>query len=324
MELSAYVAMASGAYIALLTRKPAMVYGWFVIFVAYSLIVRLSPEITGDMRVYYEAVTVWPPPLTLYTLREPVIWIGAPFLYFLTGDHVAMFLIIDILSGAIIIHSMRTLDDGDNRMLALAPTIICSYVFLLGQQNVLRQHAAFMIVLWALAARSRKQGGAIILFVASMLAHNATAVLFGYWFDVGCKGRRRFGPLITVVGVLLLGLLFPLLGKSRSATGLTTDYLYVALAAGVGLLTLYAESGRLSGARSSALLNCVAFLPAIGVLGSAQFERVAMIFLVLMLTDLYRHSRSLRIGEWEVAHLIFGILVVPVFVFPSALQFLTH
>ena len=322
MELIAYGTMAAGAYIALLTRERTVVYGWFILFVVYSLVARLSPEITWDMQVYYSAAETWPPALTLYKLREPVVWFGSSFLYYVTGNHVVTFLTFDILSGMIVIHAMNAVDDGDNRMLAFAPTIISSYVFLLGQQNVYRQHVAFVILLWALAARSRDQRGAIGMFVLSALAHNATAIMFGYWLDVGSRARRRSGPLITILGVVLLAILFPILRKSTSATGLTTDYLYVALAATVGLLMIVANVGRLSSTRSAALLNFVAFVPAIGILGSAQFERVAMMFLALLLIDLYRYHRSMRLEGTLVAHLAFAILVVPVFVFPSALTML--
>lgn len=322
MELIAYVVMAAGAYIALLKRERVVVYCWFILFVVYSLIARLSPEITADTKGYYHAAETWPPPLILYTLREPLVWFGSSFLYYITGNHLATFLTLDILSGIAVIHATKALDDGDNRMVALAPTIISSYVFLLGQQNVLRQHVAFVILLWAVAVRSRNQRGAIGLFVLSVLAHNATAVLFGYWFDIGSRARRRYGPLITVVGVILIGILPPFLRKSTSASGLTTDYLYVALAAALVLLMLFANSGRLSGARSAALWSFLAFAPAISVLGSAQFERVAMMFFVLVFVDLYRNHRSLRLEGSMVAHLAFAVLVVPVFVFHSTLRIL--
>ena len=322
MELVAYIIVAVGAYLALFTRERAVVYGWFVLFLVYSLIARLSPEITGDMRGYYYAAETWPPPLILYTLREPIVWFGSSFLYYLTENHVATFLIIDALSGMVVIHAMKGLDDGDNRMVALAPTIISSYVFVLGQQNVLRQHVAFVILLWALAARWRNQRGAIGLFVLSVLAHNATAVLFGYWLDLGSGRRRRYGPLITVSGVILLNVLWPFLRKSSSYTGLDTAYLYIVLALALGLLLVYTDTGRLQrfGFRSPALLNFVGFAPAVGFLASDQFERVAMIFLIFIVIDLYRSHRSLRLGGMEVAHLACAILVLPVFLFSSVLS----
>ena len=305
VELFAYIVMVGGAYLAVLTKQPAVVYGWFILYVAYSLIVRLTPQVIPDIRTYYEVVATWPPPLAFFTLREPVTWLGIPFLHRLIGSRLVTFLIIDVLSGMIVIHAMKTLDDdGDHRMLALAPTIITSYVFLLGQQNVLRQQVAFVILIWALAARSRHQGRALALFVLSVLAHNATAVLSGYWFDVGRRGRqRRYGPLMTVVGVGLIGILLPFLRKSWAATGANTAYLYVVLAGALGLLLLYASMGQRPAVGAGALANFIAFAPAVGILSSAQFERIAMMFLVLIVLDLYRHHRSLHLGANEIAHL---------------------
>ena len=40
--------------------------------------------------VYSEAMTVWPPSPTFYTLREPVVWIGVPFLHYLLNNRIAM------------------------------------------------------------------------------------------------------------------------------------------------------------------------------------------------------------------------------------------
>ena len=317
MELIAYLVMAAGAYYALVTKRPSSVYWWAVLFVVYSLMSRLSPHTTPDMRVYYQAAQTWPP-LSLYHLREPVLWFGS-LVYQLTGSQVATFLLIDVVGGAIVLYAMKKLDDGDNRMFCFGPTIICSYVLLLGQQNVLRQHLAFAILLWAIAARSRNQRAGLTLFVLSALTHNATALLFGYWLDVGDGKRRRYGPLVTIAAVIVLWLYFPVLRKSSSAIGLNTEYLYLLLAVGLSLLLMYANRGRMFDVRSASLWNFFAFAPAIGVLGSAQFERVAMMFLVLILTDVYRHHRSLRLERIGVAHLSFIILVLPVVLFPNAL-----
>ena len=181
MELIAYVVMAVGSGIALVARRPRVVGCWFVLFVLYSLVARLSPQTTWDMGLYYTSAETGPPPLGLYWLREPIVWFGSSFLYQLTGSRVVTFILIDIASALVVIHAMRKFDDGDNRMLSFAPTIISSYVLLLGQQNVFRQHVAFAILLWALAARARGQRSAVGLYVLSMLAHNSTALLFGYW-----------------------------------------------------------------------------------------------------------------------------------------------
>lgn len=321
MELAAYIVMAAVAYVVLLARNSRLVYGWFILFVVYSLVARLATETTWDMSVYFEAAEALPP-LTFYKLREPVVWFGTSFVYFLSGSHIATFLAIDILSGIIVMHAMKSLDNGDGRLFSLAPTIISSYVFLLGQQNIYRQHVAFALLLWAVASAARNRRGAIGILVLSMLAHNGTALAFGYWMDAGTTARRRYGPLITISGVMLMGLLFPYLRKSTSATGLATEYLYVAIVAALGLLLMYTNVGRLTRLRWPAMFNFLALVPAIGILGSAQFERVAMMFLVLLVVDLYRFRASIRLGDTVASHLAVGLLIVPVFIFPSAFSML--
>ena len=321
MELITFIMTAAGAYAALVVRKRAVLYGWFVSFVVYSLFVRVLPP-TLDMVAYTSAVTTWPPPLTPYTLREPIVWLGAPLLHRVVGSSVLTFLIVDILSAAIVIRAMDRLDTGDGRMWALAPTIVVSYVFLLGQQNGWRQQVAFVILLWSCAARTKSEIRALPIFLLSILTHNSTALLFGYWFDLARPRGRRYGPLITVAAVIAIAVLLPYLRKSSSLTGLRTEYLYVAVAAALCSIVLYASHGRLPHATMDGLRNFVAFIPAIVILGSTQFERMGMMFLVLMLVDVYRNHYTLRIGTVEVSHLVYAILVVPVFLFPNALGML--
>ena len=321
MELTAYLLMAAGAYVALITRERVILYGWFALYVVYSLVARIALP-TVDMVVYSRALAVWPPLLTFYNFREPVVWFGGALLHSLLSDRVATFLAVDIITAVSVLRSMKALDDGSGRMTFLAPTVIASYVFLLGQQNVWRQHIAFVILLWAIASRSRHQRRAILLFVLAFLTHNATAMFAGYWFDVGRTRGRRYGPLITAAGVIALAVLFPSLRKSFTVTGLRTEYLYVFLAVVLTLLVLYTSSGRLYAARSAALINFAAFLPAVAVLASAQFERIAMMFLILTLIELYRNRACLRLGDAEVKHGVYAILVLPVLMFPSALRLL--
>ena len=321
MELIAYVILAAGAYFVLVTRRRRILYCWFALYVVYSVIVRIMPP-TIDMVTYSAAMTVWPPRLTFYTLREPVVWIGVSFLHYILNDRIATFLIVDVLTGLIVYRALRDLDEGDGRMLFMAPTIMVSYVFLLGQQNVWRQHIALVILLWALASRIKNQRGAIFLFILSFLSHNATALLFGYWLDIGRPRHKRYGPLITLAGVITILFTLPSLQKSGVATALNTEFLYVALVSGIVLILLYANTGRLFGIDTPSIMNFLAFIPAVAILESAPFERVSMMFLVLIILDIQRRHQSLHLRALDVQNLATLLLVIPVFLFRSTRIFL--
>ena len=194
------------------------------------------------MTRYHEFAQDWPPFLNTLTLREPVFYFVYPVVHALTGNGTVTFLVFDLLGGVIVMRAMQALDDdGSDYTLALAPTIISSYVFLLGQQNVLRQHLATIILLWSLAARARHRRSAFPLLVLSFLAHNMTAVTLGCWWDAG-RTRHRYGPLITAAGVILIGLFLPVLGKSYlESTGMRTEYLYLLVAGILGLILLFSR-----------------------------------------------------------------------------------
>ena len=316
MELVAYTAMAIGAGVALATRRPVVTYAWFGLFVIYSIAARLSPDLTGDMRRYYETATNWPA-ASFYILREPVLWYGSAILYRLLGSEMVAFLAIDIASGVVVFHSMRTLDRGDHCMIALAPTILSSYVIVLGQQNGYRQYTSFVLFLWSIAIARRSRRSSLVVFGLSFFTHNVTAILFGYWLDAGRGKARRYGPWVTLCGVVLLSVLWPYLRKSSSYTGLDTSFWYVLLVGGLVSLLIFVRNGRFGqrGDKTSGISNFLGFAPAIWVLASDQFERVAMYFLILIVVDLNRQHLVLGVGRGVMALLSYLILVLPVFMF---------
>ena len=324
VELVAFFGVAVAAYVVLTTGARAGLSIWFILFVVYSLIARMPefPAFSLDMIGYYRVAGNWPPSLSFYTLREPVVWLGAPFVQHLMGSRVAAFLFIDITTALLVVRAMALLDDGSNRMLALSPTIIGSYIFLLGQQNVLRQHVALAIFLLAVASRIRHRRDAYWLFALSVAAHNATFVLFGYWHDVGRETKKRYGPLMTLAGVVLMGVSLPILRKSSSATGIDVRVLYVTLMIATILLVMYAKMRLTPGRDMSATANYMPFVPSMLYLGQAQFERLSMMFLVLMVVDVYRNHSRLGLSDNLVANLAYVILVVPVFIFPTVRVFL--
>ena len=315
MELIAYSAMAVGAAIALGTKKPAIIYGWLGLFVIYAVAARLAPELTGDMRRYYEAASRWPG-ASLYTLREPVLWYGSAGLYALIGSKFLVFLAIDLMNAILVFYSLKRLDGGDFRTLALGPTILSSYVVVLGQQNGYRQYTSFVVFLCSIAVMCRSRTISATLFALSFATHNVSAIFFGYW--VGSSGNRtlRIGPVITLAGVVLLGLLWPYLRKSASYTGLDTSYWYVLLVAGIVSVMIFVRNGRFpSYGGLNAIYNFLAFAPAIAVLASDQFERISMYFLILIIIDLNRNSRALRVRLGLIQLVSYSILVPPVFFF---------
>ena len=319
------MAVAIAAYATLMTRNRSLLVLWFLVFAVYAVITRLPevPTFSLDMKVYYRAAESWPPPLGFYTLREPVIWLGLPLIQRVTGGRVVTFLILDIVNALVLIRAMKLLDNGDRWMVSISPTIISSYVFLLGQQNVLRQQTAMVILILAVAYRMRSRKGAFAFFILSAVTHNATAVLFGYWLDVGRRNKAWHGVFITIAGVALMAVALPLLRKSSSVTGFDSRFLYIGVIGLTILVILYANVGFVRSSYFGLVANYIGFMPAIIVLGAAQFERLSMIFLVLLVVELCRTHHELGLKRYLVANAVYALLVLPVFLFPTVRVFLT-
>ena len=314
--------MAVGAYFALFNRSRKYIYSWVALFLVYAVAVR-SRVPANDMVNYVAAFGMWPPPVTVYTVREPVIWFGLPLMRFVVKDATFAFVVIDLVTCIATIAALRRLDDGSGRVLSIAPTLIASFVYLFGQQNVLRQHIALVIFLWAISYCVNSNGRATLFFVLSSLAHNGTVMLFGHWLDHRAKGRFQLGWLVTVLGVTILPWAIGLVGKSSSATGANSTVAYVGFWFGTGLAVLYSGVGRMVfRAPFSSWRNYMAVVPTMFILGEAQFERISMMFLVLIVVSLCRHYRTFRI-RWKVlVNVVYFALIVPVFLFPAALDML--
>ena len=272
------------------------------------------------MAVYYEAAESLPS-WRLYFLREPIVWFGSSLLYGMTKNATVAFAIIDVVAGLMVLWAMQEMDDGDGRMFAFAPTVLSSYIFVLGQQNIFRQHIALVFVLCALALRSKSVIASFAVLVGSFLTHNVTAVLGGYWLDSRQSQRPRKGLVLSAATVGMLVIAGPFIGKSATDTGIDTRVLYIGFSVALAVLVLYANLGLLKkfDYRTAALTNFVAFSPAVFVLSASQFERAAMLFYLLMIIEIYRNASALRVSERTVAHLAYFVLVVPVFVFNSVL-----
>lgn len=318
-ELAAFLILACASYVALRTRAHMAVITCFFVYVVYSIIVRSAPP-EADMVVYYETA-VSAPSWKFYYFREPILWYGSNILYRLTGDVVTAFVVIDIIVGVLVLWAMHSLDCGDGRMYALAPTILSSFVFLLGQQNILRQHLALVLLLCAIGLRSRSVVGGALLMLFSGLSHNVSTVLSGYWIDCSDEKGRRLGRVLTMGATIGIFVLWSVVRRAAADTGMDTRHLYLAVFLLLAGMITYARLGRLEvyDHRSSAIVNFFIISPTLFVLSSAQFERIAMIYYLLALIEVYRYADAIGIRRVEIMNMVYVALVVPIFVFPNAL-----
>ena len=319
-EIISFVVMAAGAYGALLSRSRGYVYSWVAIFFVYSVAVR-STLPSNDMVNYVAAFGAWPPPITPYTIREPVIWFGLPLLGLIIDEAVVAFVVIDLVTCLVLIWGLQRLDDGSGRLLSIAPMLMSSFVFLFGQQNILRQHVALVVFVWASSYDADSPVRATIFFAIASLTHNAVILLSGHWLDG--RTRSQLGWMVTAVGMSVLPLLVGLIGKSWSATGANTTLAYVGFFVVTALAVSYSSGGRrIMETPYSSWRNYLMIIPLMFVLGEAQFERVSMMFVVVIVISLFRYYRIWRIRWSVLANAVYLALIMPVFLVPSAFQML--
>ena len=322
MELIFFIVMAAVALLVLFVKDVKLtIIVWFIIFIIYSFITRSGAQ-GDDMRDYYSRLGSE----CICHLRELLYYYITIYLIKLIRNGVYTFFLLDIILAGSTIWSLNRLDDGEGSLLSISPTILTSYVFLLGQQNIYRQHMAFVVFLVSLSLRKKTTIPSLIIFIGSCLIHNSLAILAGYWYDEkrGTKRGMLRGSLITLLISVLFTIFTHQLFGGYHDTGANTSFVYFIIAAIIVFLLLYSKLGQMKVLlRFPSLENMFLFTPIfLSPLYGAIIERFLMMFIVLLVIDLCRYRSLYGFSKTVTDLFSYSALVIPVFLFGSTLYFL--
>lgn len=282
MEFALNISLLLGACLLSFDHKQRHGKGFFGLYflavVVSSLIVR--QHFSNDIRVYSDwlEVSFW----QSYLNTEPVAWAGLRLIYESIQDIYITWVVADLLIGLLIYITFTKLKCPKYVFFL----VIASFPFVLGSQNVFRQHLASVIFLYALTFDSRIS--ALLFTVISSLSHNVAALFAPLIFI----NRTRIGVWLSSLGYPLWVFVVPVAlyifqdFKSFASTGANTEILYFLFLLTMLFLLTWSKGFRIQikskhfGIVGFGLINGLAALP---FLGSAQVERIFLFSVFLLI-----------------------------------------
>jgi hypothetical protein len=239
-----------------------------------------------------------------YFLREPFVWYSLIGLNNFLDNPVWSLLVLDMVTLGSLFLTLNRVDYGIPLLL-----IWCtSFIFLLGVQNVYRQYVSMTFILCSLvfiSENERKRG--LLFFILAIAAHNAALFVLPV-----CTYRfaKRYKTLYSVFAIVLITILMQLTSsqKSVSSTGINAGFLYISVF--LFLLSLFILVCNKLHIRPDhfAIFFLIPLL--MMYLGSAQFERALMYFLLILIFDLVHHDYRRR-SNFTLIYLLLFIIFVP-------------
>lgn len=298
-------------------------------FTGYVVISRVV-GLEGDLMVYraaFEGADLSSP----YYWREPVVWGLGALIARTTGSSIVAFLFLDCVSALAVYVASYNPNRRKGRTVnaLLLVTVLMSFQYFLGQQNVLRQHVATALLLAALLTARRNRVTSAITMVIAVLAHNSTAVFGGLWISLGARRpwAERLGRFCTFIGALGLSQASNLLQRVLPGfeTGLNTTALYIVLICAIGFVAIMVHP-RFDIAHFGGLevpIHLLAFLPALSAFPGVAAERLLMIWLLVFVSEILSEPPTPLRPRAEFRNQLWPtILFMPILLFTSSRAFL--
>ena len=258
----------------------------------------------GDLKTYVEKINN--KSLNPYYLREPIIWQGQYLLNLLIKNPKITLFLTNIIFLTILYYSLRAFKKKDFIFLLL----LCSFLFILGMQNVYRQWAATILLIAAI--QSRRHTYKILLLAA--LTHNASLA----FFPLAIRSKQLFVASLSCLPVIVY---IGSIKKSSTNTGLPLEFGYLLVLLMITTIFLWKQNFSFNVQDKLAKIGATSLVILISTLffsGSSSSERIGMMSLTIMLPFLIDQfkKRSHYLIEALIAILLFSItLLTPIKLF---------
>jgi hypothetical protein len=330
-ELTYYIVMMIFSYVTILYPKFFKIY---VISVVYFLIIVRNAGFDTDILHFIDLIKQDFYGIFIY--KEFAFWLTGRFLYHLTNSEVLTYIGLDLLWLAVLLFSFNKYKNKifTKRLLIL---LFVSFPFILGIENLYRQHFALVFVMSAYLLREKEPKYSFFLYITSIFIHNSMIVFFPlmlikHFYNFNFKARFFISNIVLFVmltGIYLVksGLLSEI-SKSAADTGLDLRFLYLS----IFLIVLYFFIIKFKFAIIKFLKTFPSVYFAIITVvfmmqfhGTAPVERLAMGFLLMFTIDFFIYIESKQsINQYKkYIYLLYCMgFSVPTLVFSSVRNFL--
>ena len=251
---------------------------WIVAYIALAVVVRKNFD--ADINTYASAMSY--NSMSIYYLREPVVWLGQRYLFSWLQDPFYVFIVTDLLAGILLFHTLKNFCLPQYAFFS----ILIFFPFVLGMQNVYRQWIATIIFLYCFSLIWNQIGKVkrYTTFLFAVMSHNVSAIFVPLLF---IRKSKVIGKLMWY-GSFLVAILGIWLGadtKSSRSTGIDLSLAYLFLFTFFISLVPFLDRGVFRNVRKLdyKLLGSLFVLSSLSIafLSSAAAERVSMFCLLV-------------------------------------------
>lgn len=316
IELALYVVIGAAAIFysvfPRVGRDTTFLIVWSVFYLCLTLVVRNNFQ--GDISVY--AASFRYSSFSFYYLREPVVWLGGRVLYSLFSDEQLVFVVLDCVVGIFLLSALIRV--GAPRYTFFA--ILCFFPFILGMQNVYRQHLATVFLISAFSFdRKSTFFLPVFHFCLAVASHNAAAVFLPV-LVLRRKSTRSFWFIFSLC-IAVFGVVYGAGSKSLTTIGKDLGVVYVMFF--VFVLFLHISLDRYKLAKKDfakyAVLIFYVFIIVVGYfsLGGSGRERLGMMAMMLMYVPLAIFLERRIVQRGLTSGLVSVLGFVPLFLFET-------
>ena len=327
MELVYFILLCIyGFTLILLNNKNLIKYTYIPFFICFLIIVRISGY---DVDINTYSTIMQADYFSFDMMREFVFWGSIRSLYSLFNNDLLVFIFIDLfwiyLYYKVIQKYTQTFK---YRFDILFIVFTLSFPFLLGYENIIRQHIAFIIFLYAYIIRYSSANKSNFIFLLSILVHNSMLVFLPLLILIRFSSftyKQRFNLFLVLSVIFTLLLLIMSKFKSNTSTGLDFSIIYLAIFFSVFYILFMKYRFKILKTirKFPALFLAILYIGTLVIMGnSSQAERLGMIFLLLSTIEYFQYIQKFIFKRY-IYLLIFLVLVVPIFIFGSTMKFLT-
>ena len=252
---------------------------WIVAYSSLALVVRNTFDV--DIITYASSMSY--SSLSIYYLKEPVVWQGQRYLFSWLQDPFYVFVIFDLLAGILLFRALRNFNLPQYAFFS----ILIFFPFVLGMQNVYRQWVASIIFLYSFSLVWNQSDSVkrYTAFLLSVMSHNVAAIFVPLLL---IKKRNVLGKLMWYGSfiVAILGIRLGADTKSSADTGSDLTLVYLLLITFLFFLIPLLDRGIVRKLRKLEykLLGSLFLLSSCSIvfLSSAGAERVSMFCLLVL------------------------------------------
>lgn len=220
--------------------------------------------------------------LSLYYLKEPLVWFTQRFLFYYLGDPRVVFYVTDTL--IVFLFSWFVWSE-DRRFLPIILLFVVSFPFILGFQNIYRQFVSSIFLFCAIYALS--PSWKVVFFVLSGLSHNMSGVFFPL---ISYRSNSKFLNFACWLFMLInpVVMYFGSETKSSRSYGADLTWLYVFAFVFLSIAIFIFRSRFDREARMFVYKASMVVIMAKFLLASAGAERVGIMALFVVLLIIWR------------------------------------